>query len=250
MTLTENQQAPSINRQDGPDHAEVLAELARIMASEDFPATQRNRRFLSFVVEQALTKPDARFSAKDIAIAVLGRDESFDPQKDPIIRIEAGKLRRDLEVYYLKSGQNSSVRIELPVGGYRPCFIRREPVSATADFAVPPIAGDLQIDVPAELGRLLSSGDFPASERNRRFLAFVVNCELAGRSEEISAYRVAVDIFGRPETFNSAIDPIVRIEASKLRRDIEVYYLKAGRRHRLRIELPKGGYRPRFTYVD
>ncbi|MGX5803947.1 hypothetical protein ACWGS9_22245, partial [Bradyrhizobium sp. Arg314] len=46
-------------------------------------------------------------------------------QTDPIVRIEAGHLRRALERYYLTSGQGDPVLITIPKGGYVPSFARR-----------------------------------------------------------------------------------------------------------------------------
>jgi adenylate cyclase len=57
-----------------------------------------------------------------IAVEVLGRDHNFDPQIDPVVRMEAGKLRRRLERYYLGAGQNDPIRIDIPKGGYAPTF--------------------------------------------------------------------------------------------------------------------------------
>ena len=55
-------------------------------------------------------------------MTVYGRSESFDPQVDPIVRVEAGRLRRALEHYYLTAGKNDPVRIEIPKGSYIPTF--------------------------------------------------------------------------------------------------------------------------------
>jgi len=55
-------------------------------------------------------------------VAVYGRAETFDPQVDPIVRVEAGRLRRALEHYYLTAGKNDPVHIKIPKGGYVPTF--------------------------------------------------------------------------------------------------------------------------------
>lgn len=101
-------------------------------------------------------------------------------------------------------------------------------------------------EVQAQLNRILASPDFPASPRNRRFFAHVVEQSLQGR--KTSGYEVATQVFGRPSTFNATTDPIVRIEAGKLRRDLETYYLKSGKHDAVRIELPRGGYRAVFRH--
>ena len=52
----------------------------------------------------------------------IWEEREFDPQVDPIVRVEAGRLRRALEHYYLTAGKNDPVRIEIPKGGYVPTF--------------------------------------------------------------------------------------------------------------------------------
>jgi adenylate cyclase len=227
---------------------EARAELQRVLASQDFPATPRNRRFLSYVAEHALLRGSAngRVAAKEVAVQVFGRTENFDSTVDAIVRIEASKLRRDLEVYYLKSGKNNPVRIEIPRGAYDPVFVRRGKVEASAKTETAVLTGNLAEDAAAELRRVVASRDFPATERNRRFLAYIVEKELGGAPEEITAKLVAVRVFGRKASFDPSKDPIVRIEAGRLRRDLEIYYLRSGQANPLRITIPKGGYRPVF----
>lgn len=229
---------------------EARAELNRVLHSKDFPATPRNRRFLSFVAERMLEGQiggNGCITAYDVATQVFGRPDSFNTMLDPIVRIEAGKLRRDLETYYLKSGRRNPLRIDLPRGGYAPTFERHHPMHEPAVDS-PAATGDRSVDAAAELQRVLASPDFPATPRNRQFLAYAVENELAGTSGEITAVLVATRVFGRRAGFDPNKDPIVRIEAGKLRRDLETYYLKSGRHNPLRISMPKGGYRPEFTY--
>jgi adenylate cyclase len=104
--------------------------------------------------------------------------------------------------------------------------------------------------VLTQLDRILRSSDFDASARNRAFLRYVVNETLAGRSEYIKGYTIAQEVFHRDSDFDPQLDPVVRIEASRLRRSLERYYLTAGRRDRIRLDLPKGGYVPRFELSD
>ncbi|PWS35203.1 hypothetical protein DFH01_23145 [Falsiroseomonas bella] len=105
------------------DDAEaVRTELRRILASRDFEASDRNRQFLAYVVEETLGGRGERIKAYNIATSVFGRAADFDPQVDSIVRIEAGRLRRALERYYLTAGQADGVRITIPRGGYVPAF--------------------------------------------------------------------------------------------------------------------------------
>ena len=241
--VLEPRAAASATVSGGPTAAEMQAELRRVIESKDFPATARNRAFLQYVVEREMSGEGESISAYAVATAVFGRSELFNSLLDPIVRIEAGKLRRDLETYYLKSGRRNPLRITIPRGAYRPRFELADGKSADT----PAQSATLSSDPLAELQRVLESKDFPATERNRNFLKFVVEKELSGHDGKIEPYEIGTKVFGRPETFDPINDPIVRIEAGKLRRDLETYYLKEGRRNPLRIELPKGGYRPKFV---
>ncbi|MEZ5832085.1 MAG: hypothetical protein R3D05_12985 [Dongiaceae bacterium] len=94
----------------------------------------------------------------------------------------------------------------------------------------------------------MENSEFNVSERNRRFLSYVVEETLAGRADRLKAYNIALATFDRSNDFDPLTDPIVRIEASRLRRSLEHYYLTAGKDDRIRIEVPKGSYAANFTY--
>lgn len=108
--------------QEGSSASEVRAELQRVLNSSQFDASERNRRFLEYVIEEKLAGRAGRIKAYTIATQVFGRDVNFDPQLDPVVRMEARRLRRSLERFYLTDGKNSSVRIAMPKGGYVPEF--------------------------------------------------------------------------------------------------------------------------------
>ena len=100
--------------------------------------------------------------------------------------------------------------------------------------------------IRAQLRRILASPEFAASERMRRFLHLAVSETIAGRGDDLKEYRFGVEVFDRPESFNPATDPIVRVEARRLRAKLAKYYETGGRSDDTIIELPKGGYVPCF----
>lgn len=102
--------------------------------------------------------------------------------------------------------------------------------------------------VKAALTHLLGSCDLKLSERNRRFLAFVVSETLSGRAGRIKAYSVGVDVFGRSENFDPSTDPIVRIEATRLRAALTAYYDGVGADDVVRISIHPGSYIPIFEW--
>lgn len=152
-------------REHEPPVEACRAQLALILDSADFDATSRERRFLSHVVEEALSGRGDRIKAYSIAVEVFGRGEAFDPQTDPIVRIEAGHLRRALERYYLTAGHTDPILITIPKGGYVPIFSRRSPASL-AQPRVPIVSrsithspvGRIAFLLPAVLAAILAAG--------------------------------------------------------------------------------------------
>jgi adenylate cyclase len=94
----------------------VSEALARVLASGAFRASARRRRLLGFLVEETTAGRADRLKPYAIAVDALGCDETFDPQADPIVRLEVGRLRRDLEHYYLTDGRDDPLRITIPKG--------------------------------------------------------------------------------------------------------------------------------------
>ena len=84
-------------------------------------------------------------------------------------------------------------------------------------------------EILQQLNRILDSPDFNGTKQQRAFLTYVVSQTMAGNSENVKGYTVATQVFGRNEDFDQAIDPIVSIQANKLRRALERYYLLSGR---------------------
>jgi adenylate cyclase len=102
-------------------------------------------------------------------------------------------------------------------------------------------------DIHAQLERILTSSEYPGTGRCSAFLSYIVQEVLEGRANRLKGYSVAIEVFGRHEGYTQD-DPVVRIEAGRLRRALERYYLIAGRDDPLVIEVPKGGYVPTFTW--
>src|SRR5262245_22393418 len=99
-----------------------------------------------------------------------------------------------------------------------------------------------------QLVRILNSGPFHQSQRRQRFLEYLVNETLAGRSERLKGYNVALEVFDRQESFDPVTDPLVRIEAGRLREKLREYYETEGQGDPVRIDLPKGTYTPHIEF--
>jgi TolB-like protein len=104
--------------------------------------------------------------------------------------------------------------------------------------------------IRAELERVLASPPFAQSQRHRRFLEYLVEETLAGHGEQIKGYTIGVEVFGRPSAFDPIVDPIVRVEAARLRGKLLEYYHCDGNRDPVVIELPKGAYAVTVHFRD
>ena len=124
MALSIVMEAPDV-----PSEAEARSALERILANDAFRTSPQLGAFLRFVVEAALSGRGASLKGYTIGVEALGRDPRFDPQVDPIVRVEATRLRRAMERYYASAGSDDPVVIELPRGSYVPVFLRRSAVS-------------------------------------------------------------------------------------------------------------------------
>lgn len=123
-------------------------------------------------------------------------------------------------------------------------LVSLDPGSPSAEAAAKADAADR--DVRAALARVLAAEEFVSSPRLADFLRFIVEATLSGRAEEIKGYTIAVEALGRPSSFDPQSDPIVRVEATRLRRALERYYGSAGPDETLEIVVPKGSYVPAF----
>jgi TolB-like protein len=118
-----------------PNADQVLAALDRIVASSVFRSSPQIASFLTFVVQAVLEGKSDRIKGYTIGIEVLRREATFDPQIDPIVRVEATRLRRALDRYYAGPGQADSVIISLPRGSYVPAFAYRTEILDDPDVA-------------------------------------------------------------------------------------------------------------------
>lgn len=108
------------------------------------------------------------------------------------------------------------------------------------------LAKDSTAKVTEQLNRILASKAFRQADRLKRFLTFIVEETIAGRGERLKEFVVGVQVFGKPESFDPRNDPIVRVQARRLRAQLARYYREEGPEGELLIELPKGGYAPIF----
>ena len=111
----------------------VKAQLDRILTSSEFRSGERLGQFLRYVVEQSLKGQSDRIKQYSVAVEAFGYGADFDPQSNPIVRMEAKRLRRTLELYYYNHGNEDPIRIDIPKGSYVPVFLNNHDTPEVPD---------------------------------------------------------------------------------------------------------------------
>ena len=106
----------------------VRTELERVLSSSTFQQVDRLKRFLRFIVEETLVGNGGHLKEYVIGVQVFGKEPSFDPRTDPIVRVQARRLRARLARYYQEEGSSDPLLLDLPRGGYTPVFRAQKPV--------------------------------------------------------------------------------------------------------------------------
>jgi adenylate cyclase len=147
-----------------PSHEVISHQLERMLSSPDFRTTPQQTAFFKFVVNQTLDGKAGQITGYTVATEVFGRGPDFDQSIDPVVSIQAGRLRRAIERYYLTTGQNDPARIDIPKGTYVPTFSEHLP--GNQPRATEPAAAVLVMDSwPAVLVRPLANlSDNPAND--------------------------------------------------------------------------------------
>ena len=134
----------------------VRAQLERMLASEVFSRSQQLRRFLSFIVDQRLAGQGHTLKESVLAHELYGKGTDFDGGTDPVVRVDARRLRDKLREDH--EGRSDPVVISLPKGSYVPAF---ESNSASPTDAAPPV-------VPAEPQQAPSGSELQAHDDRRQ----------------------------------------------------------------------------------
>jgi hypothetical protein len=115
----------------------ILLELERILNSRPFRSSGRSKQFLSYVVRNSLDGHLENLKERTIGTEVFDRDPNYATGDDPVVRVNAGEVRRRLEQYYYVAPTDTPVRIEIPLGSYIPEFHWTSKV-APHPFPLPP----------------------------------------------------------------------------------------------------------------
>jgi hypothetical protein len=113
----------------------ILTALERLLEWPEISRSPQLARFLDYIVRRTLDGDETSIKAYSIAVDVFGRGADFDPQADPIVRVQARRLRALLETYYTGPGRDDPTQIKLPVGRYVPDFVFAGEVAGSSEVA-------------------------------------------------------------------------------------------------------------------
>jgi tetratricopeptide (TPR) repeat protein len=178
--------------------ASVTAELARILQSEPFQRSPRQRKFLSLIVDRTLRGKADEIKEHTLAVMVFGRHPgSFDAQRDPIVRVEAARIRKKLERYYADAGADSRMHIAIPKGHYRPIF--------SDPTAEPTGRGTNRQNrfARANEGAIAASNRPRVPTHDSRASDYYYRARYASQQRDAAMYAKAIELFGKA----IAVDP-------------------------------------------
>src|SRR5687767_1575743 len=138
---------PSVSAAAADPDRGARQQLERVLASVTFRQVDRLKRFLNFTVSEALAGRGDQLKEYVIGVQVFDKDSTFDPRADPIVGVQARRLRARLARYYREEGGADAVLIDLPKGGYTPVFRNREASTGGRRSMGPTLAGQNTIAV-------------------------------------------------------------------------------------------------------
>jgi tetratricopeptide (TPR) repeat protein len=203
----------------------VRKQIDRICGSEAFRTAPRLRDLLIFLVTNHSGNDAQGLKETVIGVEFFRRNPGYDPRKDPIVRVEAHRLRRRLRDYYGQEGAMDSSRVEIPRGSYAPLFRRREDVPVEWRLAVlvdspdELMAEGLAVELIGKLGELrgvtvlappssLTTRDREQAIRNLGANA-ILECSLDGMNLQARLSRADSSGLTPMGTFDNVIQPAV-----------------------------------------
>ena len=143
---------------DELERASVLGELDAILNSPLFQGSKRCQQFLSYVVHHRLAGNHERLKERTLGVDLFQRPAGYATGDDPVVRVQAGEVRKRLDQYYQTTPNNSPVRIELHVGTYTPDFKWAHPAPHPEDSQTPQSGSEVQ-GTPHRMGNVQESAE-------------------------------------------------------------------------------------------
>ncbi len=204
----------------------VQQHLDKVIVSAGMRRSKKLCQFLRFTVEEVLRGHGSELKEYAIGVGVFRRGREFDTGADPIVRVQARRLRAKLEQYYRGEGSSDPLRINIPVGSYSPVFVKCTPAIA----AVVPTAPHGPIPEALRVPALIAVLPFIGGEGSEAFsegltdelihaLSSVESVRVAARSSCFQFKGRSEDVrrIGESLGVSAVLSGSVRVEGSQLR---------------------------------
>jgi TolB-like protein len=212
-----------------PTEDQIQTQLKRILMSNGFIQANRMSSFLQFVVEQALKGYADRLKEYVIGVEVFNREVEFDPRLDSIVRVEAGRLRTKIQVYYSDQGADDPLIITMPKGGYSPEFVLRDKATPMAMPQSQTTESDSALERLVSLSRLTAPGTMFAVLMGFLLvgIAFVAwqAAPPADKDQPASASGLRIAVL----PFQASIDQADQIIAERLTQRVTAEFVRIGK---------------------
>lgn len=212
-----------------PTNEHVAKSLERVLESPLFKNADRQSRFLRHVVEKHLNGEDGSLREIAIGLEVYDRRETYDPKEDPIVRVEASRLRARLREYYETADAGDSVRIDIPKGSYVPTFAWRGPVDEPGGDLVTEVGPE---PVPAPVAP-------PVAKVKRWLVAGVVGAILVAGSLIAMGIGLGIAKRQRPSAQPLRLDSIAVLPFSDLSEKRDLTHLAEALTEQIQDELTR-----------
>jgi len=216
--------APQLHEQSVAD--QVRIELTHIIESDLFRDTTRLKRFLTYIVTETLNGRGNRLKGYSLGVEVFDKADDFDPQADTIVRVQAGQLRRRLDLYYATQGVNNTVRILVPKGSYVPVFEMRKKLSDLTAVSEPE-DNICHAEVDDRPGIAVMTFDNLSLDSRDSFFAEGLTTEIINALVQFRYLRIVA----RPTNLG---DPSKRIDIKTVSKNCNVQFILSGSVRRIK----------------
>src|SRR5215471_6417172 len=126
-------------------------QLDRLLQSKTFQTSEVHRRLLQYLADRTLSGDADRLKEYTVGLEAFGKPSTYDPKSDSIVRLQVGRLRQKLAVYYQSEANGDAVQVTLPKGAFKLVFEPRHgsdvelPAAAAPAHRNPIIAAALAV---------------------------------------------------------------------------------------------------------
>jgi hypothetical protein len=100
----------------------VREQIDRLLQSKTFQTSEVHRRLLQYLADRTLAGDADRLKEYTVGLEAFGKPPTYDPKHDSIVRLQMGRLRQKLAVYYQSEANGDPVRVTLPKGAFKLVF--------------------------------------------------------------------------------------------------------------------------------